>query len=206
MKGSRRSERRRADAWALWLDAMRISEQTGQLDFCLDPALTRRVSDTCRGALAEVFEAIWAHKPAAGAPAVRDALAALGQWAHCRRGRWERGREQEPPSAAAHVLVAPSVAELTVACMRDGAADLDELDVLAEASSQHTLLRLAGRFAGDGSCKLTVDELLELDDTDLRHALEGVAAYRGLWPVISDLRWLHAAKALQAGGGPNGGR
>jgi hypothetical protein len=205
VKGSRRRERERADAWALWLDAMRIAEQTGGLEFCADPALARRVSDTCRGALVDVFEAVWAGKPAAGAPAVREALAALGEWAHFRRHWWESERQQAP-SAAAHVLVAPSLAELTAASVRDGAADLDEMDALAEVPSQHTLLRLAGRFAGNGSCKLTVDELLELDDTDLRHALEGIALHRGLWPVMSDLRWLQAARALRAGGGPNGGR
>lgn len=206
MIGCRRKERARADARALWLDAMRIAEQTRRLDFSADPALARHVSEICRGALAEVFEAIWARNPAAGGHAVREALAALGEWAHSWRGRLESERQQAPPSAAAHVLVAPSLAELTVASMRAGVADLDEMDAVAEAPSQHTLLRLAGRFARDGSGKLTVDELLELDDTDLRHALEGIEVHRGLWPVISDPRWLRAAQALQAGGGPNGRR
>jgi hypothetical protein len=190
----------------LWLDAVRIAAQAGSLEFRADPALHRRVSQVCRGAIADAFEAMWARKPAAGAPAIREATAALSEWADMSGRLWDHERQQEPPSAAAHVLVAPSLAELTTASVRDGAADLTEMEAAAEVVSQHTLLRLAGYFAGD-SRELTLEQLLELDDTDLRYALEAIALHRGLWRVPGDLRWLHAAQALQApAGGSDGGR
>jgi len=205
--GQRRRERARAQARALWLDAVRIAEQTGGLDFRADPALHRRISQVCRGAIADAFDAVWARKPAAAEPAIHEATAALDEWAELRRRQLEGERRTTPPSGAAHVLVAPSLAELTVASARDGSADLTEMYEAAELRSQRTLLRLARYFATDGSCEVTVEKLLELDDSDLRYALEGIALHRKLWRVAGDLRWVDAARALQAtAGGPDGGR
>lgn len=207
MIGRRRTEHRRADAWALWLEAMRIAEQVADLEFRPDPALARRVAQVCRAALADVFEAIWTRQPAAGVVAVREAEAALDAWGDVRHGRWENERQPQPPSAAGHVLTAPSLAELTAASTHDGAVDLGEMQAATEHPSQHTLLALAGCLACGGSCELTLDELLELEDTDLRYALQGIALHRRLWPVGSDLRWLHAAQALHAAaGGSDDGR
>jgi hypothetical protein len=205
--GRRRTQRKRAGARALWLDAMRIAEETGGLELRADPALARRVAQVCRAALADVFDAVWARQPAAGVVALQEASAALDAWADIRHSRREHERRQEPPSAAAHVLTAPSLAELTAASTQDGAVDLGEIDAVTEVPSQHCLLALAGRLAYGGSCELTLDELLELDDSDLRYALQGIALHRRLWPVGSDLRWLHAAQALHApAGGPDDGR
>jgi hypothetical protein len=200
----RRRERARADADALWLDAMRIAEQVGGLEVSLDPVLAGRVTQVCRGALADAFEALWARNPAEAKPAIREAMAVIGEWARLRHRLCESERRPAPPSAAAHVLVAPSLAELTVANMRDDAVDLADLHAAAELASQRTLLQLAGCLAAGGRCQLTVDQLLELHDSDLRYALEAVAWHRGLWPVMSDLRWLQAAQALRATeGGPH---
>jgi hypothetical protein len=205
--GRRRTQRRRAAAWALWLDAIRIAEQTGGLEFRADPALARRVAQVCRAALADVFEAVWARQPAAAVVALREAASALDAWVDVQHRPRENDGRREPPSAAAHVLMAPSLAELTAASTQDGAVDLGEMDAAAEVPSQHRLLRLAGCLACGGSCELTLDELLELDDTDLRYALEGIALSRRLWAVGSDLRWLHAAQALHpAAGGSDDGR
>jgi hypothetical protein len=189
----------------LWLDAVRIAEQAGSLDFRADPAPNRRISQVCRDAIADAFDAVWARKPAAADPAIRYATAALDEWAQFRQRQWESERQPTPPSAAAHVLVAPSLAELTFASVRDdGMLDMGEMYEAAELSSQRTLLRLARYFATGSSCEGTLDELLELDDSDLRYALEGIALHRKLWRVAGDLRWLDAARALQATGGPDG--
>lgn len=103
------------------------------------------------------------------------------------------------------MLVAPSLAELTVATVRDGSADLTEMYDAAKLPSQRTLLRLARYLAIGGSCEVTVEKLLEPNDSDLRYALEGMALHRKLWRVAGDLRWLDAARALQAtAGGPDG--
>jgi hypothetical protein len=206
--GRRRRERARAQARALWLDAVRIAEQAGSLEFRADPALHRRISQVCREAIADAFDAVWARNPAAAEPAIREAMAALEEWVQFRRQQWESARQHTPPSATAHVLVAPSLAELTVESVRDdGFIDLREMYNAAELPNQRALLQLAGAFATDGSSEVTVDELLELDDTDLRYALEGIALHRNLWPVVGDLRWLEAARALQAtAGGADGGR
>jgi hypothetical protein len=203
----RRSQRRRADARSLWLDAMRIAEQLGELEPRADPALASGGSQVCRAALADVFEAVWARKPVVGAIALRDAEEVLEVWAETRQPRSKNERRPQPPSAAAHVLTAPSLAELTAATARDGAIDLDEIDSAAELPNQHTLLQLAGWLVGGGSCALALEQLLELHDTDLRYALEAIALQRRLWPVGSDLRWLHAAQALHAAsGGSDDGR
>jgi hypothetical protein len=205
--GRRRSQRRRADARALWLEAMRIAEHVGDLEFRADPALARRVAHVCRAALVDVFDAVWTRQPAAGVVALRAAASELDAWVDVRHRRWENERRPQPPSAAAHVLTAPSLAELTAESTQDGAVDLGEMEAATEVPSQHTLLALAGCLACGGRCELTLDELLELDDTDLRYALEGIALYRRLWPVGSDLRWLHAAQALHAAaGGSDDGR
>jgi hypothetical protein len=203
--GRRRQEIARAQARTLWLDAVRIAEQAGSLDFRADPVLHRRISQVCRGAIADAFDAVWARRPAAAEPAIHAATAALDEWAELRRRHLEAERRTTPPSSAAHVLVALSLAELTVASVRDGSADLTEMHEAAELPSQRTLLRLARYLATGGSCELTVDELLELDDSDLRYALEGIALHRKLWRVAGDLRWLDAARALQATArGPDG--
>jgi hypothetical protein len=206
--GRRHRERARTQARALWLDAVRIAEQAGSLDFRADPVLHSRISQICREAIADAFDAVWARKPTAADPAIRDATAALDEWARFRQRHWESERQPTPPSAAAHVLVAPSLAELTLASVRDdGMLDLGEMYEAAELASQRTLLRLARYFATDGGCEGPLDELLELDDSDLRYALEGIAVHRKLWRVAGDLRWLDAARALQAtAGGPDGGR
>jgi hypothetical protein len=191
----------------LCLDAVRIAEQTGSLDFRADPALHRRISQVCRGAIADAFDAVWARKPAGAEPAIHQATAALDEWAELRRRQLEAERRTTPPSGVAHVLVAPSLAELTVASVRDGSADLTEMYEAAQLPSQRALLRLARYLATGGSCEVTVEKLLELDDRDLRYALEGIALHRKLWRVAGDLRWLDAARALQAtAGGPDGGR
>jgi hypothetical protein len=205
--GRRRRESARAQARALWLDAVRIAAQTGSLDFRADPALHRRISQVCREAIADAFDAVWARKPAGAEPAIRQAAAALDEWAELRRRQLEGERRTTPPSGAAHVRVAPSRAELTVASARHGSADLIEMYEAAELPSQRTLPPVARYLARGGSCEVTVDELLELDDSDLRYALEGIAVHRRLWRVAGDLRWLDAARALRAtAGGPDGGR
>ena len=116
--GRRRRESARAQARALWLDAVRIAEQAGSLDFRADPALHQRISQVCREAIADAFDAVWARKPAAAEPAIHEATAALDEWAELRRRQLEAERRTTPPSGAAHVLVAPSLAELTVASVR----------------------------------------------------------------------------------------
>jgi hypothetical protein len=184
----------------LWLDAVRIAEQAGSLEFRADPALHRRISPVCREALADAFDAVWAREPAGAEPAIHHATAAL------RRRQLEAERRSTPPCGAAHVLVAPSLAELTFASVRDGSADLTEMYEAAELSNQRALLRLARCLATGGSCEVTVDELLELDDSDLRYAVEGIALHRKLWRVAGDLRWLDAARALQASAGGSDGR
>ena len=208
MIGARRSEREHAEAHALWLDAIRIAERVGDLDVRANPALGRRVLGLCGGALAEAFDALWTREPATAESAIRGAVAALDEWAQFRLRQWESQRQPTPPLAAAHVLVAPSLAELTFASVRDdGMLDLAEMYDAAELPSQRTLLKLARYFATGSCCEGTPDELLELDDTDLRYALEGIALHRKLWRVAGDLRWLDAARALQAAaGGPDGGR
>ena len=207
MIGRRRRETARADAGALWLDAVRIAEQTRSLDFRADPALHRRISQVSRHAIADAFNAVWAREPAGAEPAIHQAAGALDEWAELRRRQLEAERRPTRLCGAAHVLVAPSLAELTVASVRDGSADLTELYEAAELASQRTLLRLARSLATGGSCVVTVDELLELDDSDLRYALEGIALHRKLWRVAGDLRWLDAARALHAtAGGPDVGR
>ena len=191
----------------MWLDAVRIAEQAGSLEFGADPAVQRRISRVCREAIADAFDAVWAREPAAAEPAIGQATAALAEWTELRRRQLEAERPTTPPSGAAHVLVAPSLAELTVASVRDGSADLTEMYEAAELASQRTLLRLARYLATGGSCEVTIVELLELDDSDLRYALEGFALHRKLWRVAGDLRWLDAARALQASaGGSDGGR
>jgi hypothetical protein len=183
---------------------MRIAEQTGGLEFRADPALARRVTQVCRAALADVFDAVWTRRPAAGAS---SADAALDACVDVRHRPHESERRQEPPSAAAHVLTAPSLAELTAASTQDGAVDLGEMDAAAEVPSQYRLLQLVGCLACGGGCELTLDEILELDDTDLRYVLDAIALSRRLWPAGSDLRWLHAAHALHAAaGGSDDGR
>ena len=205
MIGRQRRESARAQARALWLDAVRIAEQAGSLDLRADPALHRRISQVCRGAIADAFDAVWARKPAAAEPAIHEATAALDEWAELRRRQLEAERRTTPPSGAAHVLVAPSLAELTFARVRDdGMLDLGEMYEAAEFPSQRTLLRLARSVATGGSCEVTVDELLELDDSDLRYALEAIALHRKLWRVAGDLRWLDAARALSSAGGSDG--
>jgi hypothetical protein len=205
--GRRRRDSARADARALWLDAVRIAEQAGGLDFRADPALHRRISQVCRGAIADPFDAVWARKPAAAEPAIHEATAAHDESADLRRRELEGERRTTPRSGAAHVLMAPSLAELTVASARDGSADLIEMYAAAELASQRTLLRLAKYLATGGSCEVTVEKLLELDDSDLRYALEGIAVHRRLWRVAGDLRWLDGARALHAmAGRPDGGR
>jgi hypothetical protein len=177
--GRRRRESARAQARALWLDAVRIAEQAGSLDFRADPALHRRISQVCREAIADAFDAVWARKPAGAEPAIHQATAAHEEWAELSRRQLEGERRSTPPCGAAHVLVAPSLAELTVASVRDGSADLTEMHEAAELASQRTLLRLAKYLATGGSCEVTVEKLFELD----------------------------AARALQAtAGGPDGGR
>jgi hypothetical protein len=203
--GRRHRESARAQARGLWLDAVRIAEQTGSLHLRADPALHRRISQVSRGAIADAFDAAWARKPAAAEPAIHEATAALDEWAEHRRRELEGERPTTPPFGAAHVLVAPSLAELTVASVRDGSADLTDMYEAAELPSQRALLRLARYLTKGGSCEVTVDELLELDDSDLRYALEEIALHRRLWCVAGDLRWLDAARALQAtAGGPDG--
>jgi hypothetical protein len=192
----------------LWLDAVRIAEQAGSLEFRADPALHQRVSQACRDAIADAFDAMWARNPAAAASAMREARAALEERNEQRRRAWEAERPHTRRSATAHVLVAPSLAELTLGSVRDdGMLDLGEMYDAAELPGQCALLLLARHFAVGGSCELTVDELLELGDTDLRYALEGIAVHRNLWQVVGDLRWLEAARALHATtGGADGGR
>ena len=207
MIGRRRRETARAQSRALWLDAARIAEQAGSLDFRADPALHRRISQVCPETIADAFDAVWARKRAGAEPAIHEATAALDEWAELRRRQFEAERRTTPPSGAAHVLMAPSLAELTASSVRDGSGDLTEMYEAAELPSQRTLLRLARSLATSGSCEVTVDELLELDDSDLRYALEGIALHRKLWRVAGELRWLDAARALHAtAGGPDVGR
>lgn len=199
MIGSRKRGRE-LTAREVWVRAMRLAEAAGAISPAEDPRLARRVLQICRGALADVFEALWARAPAAAQPALDEAAAALEQWWRSERERWERERSERgsPPSGAAHVLLAPSLAELTVASSRRDTVDLAEMTAAAQTASQVTLLALAAALGGsDAERQVTLGELLELDASDLRHALEGIAVDRSLWPVRRDLRWLHAAMALR---------
>lgn len=206
MIGSRKRNRERTAAWDVWVRAMRIAEGAGTISPGDDPQLAWRVLQVCRGAVADVFEALWARIPAAAEPSLAEAAAALEQWWRSERERWEHERAERcpPGSGTAHVLLAPSLAELTVAKTSHDTVDLAEMTAEAETPSQRTLLALATALGGrDGGCDVTIAELLELDPSDLRYALEGIAVDRNLWSVRRDLRWLHAAMALRGDGGRN---
>jgi hypothetical protein len=199
MIGSRKHDRERT-AREVWVRAMRIAEAAGAISPREDPRLARRVLQVCRGALADVFEALWAREPAAAQPALEEAAAVLEWWWDSERERWEqeRGERCPPGSGVAHVLLAPSLAELTVANSHDDAVDLGEMTEAAQTPSQRMLLALAVALrGGEAGRQVTLDELLELDPSDLRYALEGIAVDHSLWPVRRDLRWLHAALALR---------
>jgi hypothetical protein len=79
----------------------------------------------------------------------------------------------------------------------DSKIDLDALHELVEdaGQSERVLEQLVWRLYHQSTCDLTVDQLLELDDENLRRALEGVALSRGLWRVRPDWRWLELAQA-----------
>jgi hypothetical protein len=61
-------------------------------------------------------------------------------------------------------------------------------------NSQRTLEQLVWRLDGRRPYDLTIEQLLELDDNNLRHALEALALSRNLWTVRPDRRWLELAQ------------
>ncbi len=115
--------------------------------------------------------------------------------------REARAREDSMTTTAVEqLLAAPALAELTaerLARRRDGKIDLDALHELVEdaGESERVLEQLVWRLHRQSTCDLTVDQLLELDDENLRRALEGVALSRSLWRVRPDRRWLELAQA-----------
>ncbi len=115
--------------------------------------------------------------------------------------REARARDDSMTTTAIdHLLAAPALAELTaerLARRRDGKIDLDALHELVEdaGESDRVLEQLFWRLHRQSTCDLTVDQLLELDDENLRRALEGVALSRNLWRVRPDWRRLELAQA-----------
>lgn len=116
------------------------------------------------------------------------------------------GEERAGPQAAmVHVLCAPSLAAPTAAHVLANGPDGARVDVgaLVEAidrsgtDAQRTLIALALLLAERGEERVSVVDLLGLEDTDLAHALEATALLRGLRRVYPSQRpdslWLRAA-------------
>jgi hypothetical protein len=119
-----------------------------------------------------------------------------------------------PQAALVHVLCAPSLAGLTAAHLVGEQSARAHIDVgaLAEeidragTEAQRALIAL-GLLLGDcGHEDVSVGELMELEDTDLAHALEATALKRGLRRVYPSQRpdslWVRAA-LTQTGDDPN---
>lgn len=119
-----------------------------------------------------------------------------------------------PQAALVHVLCAPSLAGLTAAHLVGDQSARTHVDLgkLAEeidrsgTEEQRALIAL-GLLLGDcGHEDVSVGELMELEDTDLAHALEATALRRGLRRVYRSQRpdslWVRAA-LTQTGDDPN---
>ena len=118
-----------------------------------------------------------------------------------------------PQAALVHVLCAPSLAGLTAAHLVGEQSTRTHVDVgaLAEeidragTEAQRALIVLGLLLGECGDKDVSVGELMELEDTDLAHALEATALKRGLRRVYPSHRpdslWLRAA-LTQAGDEP----
>jgi hypothetical protein len=62
------------------------------------------------------------------------------------------------------------------------------------------LEQLAWRLATRKPTDVRIEELLALDDENLRRALEGIAIARRLWPVRPDYRWFDLAEERREAG------
>ena len=119
-----------------------------------DPALHRGLAGSYR-------EAIAARSTRCGRESRRQPTPRSGmrrprliEWARFRQRQWESEQQPTPPSAAAHVLVAPSLAELTLASVRDdGMLDLGEMYEAAELASRTHAARFARCFATGGAVR-----------------------------------------------------
>jgi hypothetical protein len=111
-----------------------------------------------------------------------------------------------PEAGMVHALAAPCLAGVTSRhCHRQEGIVRIATGQLAErierdgSERQRTMLALAFALAGEPALEVAVSELLELEDTDLCHALEAVALARGLRRVYPrqrpELLWLQAALA-----------
>jgi hypothetical protein len=149
-----------------------------------DPhALDERTHQLCRRAIDQAGEALVSRSDPGvledALLAVRTATAAAG----------EAREAVAPPRAVAHLLDAPTLAPLAAEVVGytpdRGALNLRVLhELVADAGeAEHVLEQLVWRLHDGGehrACEVTVEQLLSLDDDDLRHVLEAVALNRGL--------------------------
>jgi len=194
-RSSRRQNRHRRIQ--LYVHAVAVTLGAWGRDHDDPQRLDTQTHGRCRVAIDQAGDALATGRPGrlrAAENALREAQAGA---------REARARDDaRTPTAIEHLLAAPALARLTadrLARRGDSKIDLDVLHELVEdaGQSERVLEQLVWRLHHQSTCDLTVDQLLELDDENVRRALEGVALSRSLWRIRPDWRWLELAQAAE---------